>query len=101
MGRTYSEATEDVRDMADEVLRRWHPDIIEAGVTIKYLFANNATGEPLMHGGYPASAVIKKTSLKDRVAGLDDVVLIISEPWWVNHDKHACLALLDHEFTHT
>jgi hypothetical protein len=100
VAKTYQECPEDVTDLADEVLRRWHQDLIEAGVTITYLFMSDDGGATLTHQGYPAAAVIKKTSLKDRVAGHRDAILVIDRVWWDNHDNAMCRALLDHEMAH-
>lgn len=98
MATTYRECEEDVADMADTIMRRWHAELIEAGVTIKYLF--HTSENPLKLHGVPCAAIVKINSYKNRVLGLTDAQITIDEEWWNNHTNKQCEAVLDHELFH-
>lgn len=100
MPTTYRECDEDIKDQADAIMRRFHRELCESGVTVKFLFHCNADGNPLKFKGWPAAATVKIHGLKDRVAGLTDCTITIDEEWWNTHDQKQCDALLDHEFEH-
>lgn len=100
MPTTYEECPEEVADQADAVLRKYHGDLHDAEVSVKFLFAINPDGPAVKHKGWPAAAVIRINPLKDRVAGAKDCTLTIDKGWWEGHDDKECTALLDHEFTH-
>lgn len=100
MATTYSEAPGEVREAAEALIEKRHHDLSDAGVTITYLFAANPDGDAVTHAGYKAAAVMKKTKLADRVAGLADAVLTIDAAWWHDHTERERAALLDHELFH-
>lgn len=86
---------------------RYHKPLKEAGVTIDLLLAHasrdqndDPVGAAVKHGGYPAAAVIKIVSLKDRVAGLGDAQMIVDGDKWDEWTDAELDALLDHELTH-
>src|SRR5690606_23942633 len=54
----------------------------------------------LKHQGYPAYAVTKIVSTKDRAAGLADAMIVIDRYIWESIPSKAKNALLDHELHH-
>ncbi len=100
MPTTYSECPLDVPVKAQVLMKKFHLDLIEAGVTIKFLFARNPDQPAVMHGGYPAFATVKINSLKDRVAGLDDATILIDESCWNDATEEERESVLDHELQH-
>ena len=100
MPTTYSEADADVFDFVTDVYEAKFPQIYEIGVTITVLMATNEDGAALKHGGYPAAAMIRVTSTKDRVAGLNDVVLYIDAGQWKDLSDIQREALVFHELYH-
>lgn len=100
MPTTYTTCSDDVTDLLDSVLDRWHKDLVGAGLTVNLLFANNDTSDAVTLHGYPALAVIKINSLKDRVEGKSDCTLTIDEKAWLEMDEAGKLSLLDHEAEH-
>lgn len=100
MATTYTVCPDEIRKLAERIQRRDHHDQIEAAVSITYLFARNPEGPPLSFGGYPAAAIFKINSLKDRVAGLTDATISIDEDAWESYSEETRLALLDHELLH-
>lgn len=104
MPKTYlpcADHDQSVLDMADELMRRYYQDLLEADLKISFLFvSHDGVGPALTHGGYPAAAVVKANSLKDRVEGKADVTITIDKEWWEQHDTSQNLALLDHELYH-
>jgi hypothetical protein len=81
-------------------MRKWHPDLIAADATITFLFACNPESPALTHGGYPAAALCKVNSLKDRVAGLADLTIMLDVGRWESLSEESQSALLDHELHH-
>jgi hypothetical protein len=104
MGKVFTPcANEDqtVLDMADQIIRRYYPEFIDAGLTIFYVFVEtDGIGAALSHGGYPAAGACKINSLKDRVEGKADCTITIDKAWWAGHDTRQNLAMLDHELHH-
>src|SRR5579872_2057186 len=100
MPTTYSECSEAVLALAKQLIRQNYHDISEAEVTIKYLFARNGDGPAITHNGWPAKALVKVNNLRDRVAGLADVTIIIDEHGWEDWSPEHQRAVLDHELYH-
>lgn len=96
----YEKAPHDVENLIDAVMRDYHPELIEAGVTIDSLFAFNDRSEPIKPGGYPALAVIRINTLKNRVKGMADAEITIDGAIWKNMTEPQRRALLDHELYH-
>lgn len=100
MSTTYSECPNTVIAIAKEIIQDHYPDLIEADVTVMYLFARNESGDALKHGGYPAAALVKLNNLRDRVAGLSDATIMIDEDRWKDWNEERRIAILDHELMH-
>lgn len=104
---TYLNADLDVADLVNRVKAQYHPELVDAEVTIEILMAEpsrNKDGEPkgpaLKLHGYPAQATIKRTSTKDRVAGMADAILTIDAENWRALPDAERVPLIDHELTH-
>lgn len=97
MPHTYDLATKAVYDLAEEIMEAHHKPLAQAGVTLDILWH---LGDPLCHAGYGAYAVIKITSLKERVAGRRDAEIVIDKDKWDKLPDETRKALLDHEITH-
>lgn len=98
----YQEANRDVCDTVAAVMKKHHPELIEAGVTVKTLlaFPTKEGGACLTHQGYPAAATIRINDLKARVAGMDDALLLIDGEAMESWSQKRLEALIDHELTH-
>lgn len=103
----YTAATEETNAMVGVVMEKYHKELHDAGVTVQVLMAlpvTNENGEsqgpPLKMRGYPVIAKIKANSLRDRVAGLADVLIEIDEDRWEQLKTNERKALLDHELYH-
>lgn len=104
---TYRKADDESVELLRDVMVAYHPRLAEAGVRVEFLEAfapRGKNGEPkgpaLKHHGYPALAVVKPTSHKDRVAGEADAILSIDGDRWPELTDARKRALLDHELTH-
>lgn len=89
-------------------MKQHHPELVELEVRITVLFANapvdektgEVKGHALRHHGWPAQAVIKVNSHKDRVAGKADADLSLDEENWQRLTDRQREALLHHELLH-
>ncbi len=105
---TYTKADPPIQKRAAELLKSYHPDLAEAGVTVTVLMAHaprNADGEPQgpaikAPGGYPAAGKAKIVSQKDRVAGMADATVLLDGDRWDEFPERSQDALIDHELTH-
>jgi hypothetical protein len=100
MPTTFHEPPPEVAAAVRVVMENWHPRLFEAGVRVGVLFAANSDGDPIKHGGYPAAAKIKPTSLKQRHQWPHDAELLIDESVWDELEDARRVALLDHELSH-
>lgn len=107
-GKTYEKVSpRDGHKIYDRLIvmrDRYHGELKEVGLDVTLLLVHagrDENGDPigsaLKHNGYAAMATIKKTSLKDRVAGLGDAVLIVDGDKWDEWTDAELDALLDHE----
>lgn len=106
MPTIYQLCGEEVTDLAEEITKAYHQDLHQAGVQVRYLYAfkvdkaEQPNGHALKHHGYPALAIIKINSLKDRVAGLADATCLIEGDAWNERGEAQRKAILDHELEH-
>lgn len=107
MPKTYDVIDCEAEAMVRRVMQDRHQRLHDLGVSITGLFvyaAKNKDGEPvgnaLSHGGYPASATIRITSLAERRMGLGDAVLMIDGDSWKEEPTARRVAIIDHELTH-
>lgn len=100
MVTTYEECDKSVATMNAAVMKKYHGDLADAGVTISCLFARNPDGPAVMVHGVPKSAKVKIMSLEDRAAGSADARIVIDEKVWEQLHDDQRRALLDHEQEH-
>jgi Putative phage metallopeptidase len=99
-------ADKEILKTVQKVKVMYHKRLVDAGVKIKVLLAFGKVRESgerdpaLKHGGYPAAALIKKTNHRDRVAGLDDAILVIDGDQLPDWPHDTVEALIDHELMH-
>jgi len=106
MGTKYKKASKEVVDITDKVLEDHHIEVANLETSILCLFAES-TGKglaflkpPLTKNGQPCAAMIRQTSLVERVGGMADLVIMIDERRWEDMDENAKIALIDHELCH-
>ena len=104
---TYDTSSKDVEKLAAALRTKSHQHLDVAKVAIGYLFAyapKDKKGDPkgpaIKNHGYPAAALVKVTSHKDRVAGLPDAVIILDGDQWPEWSEERRGAVLDHELEH-
>lgn len=101
----YDHCPAEVEEMLQSAMTKWHPELVEAKVEIRPLFAlaYSRSGEAIPAikvRGHAVLAKIKITSLEDRVRGLGDATMLIDGARWERMGHNARLALLDHELEH-
>jgi hypothetical protein len=98
---TYEIAGPDVETAAQKILARCHSEIIQAGVTFRYLIAWGEEGSPaIKQHGWPCLGLCKIIGLKERVAGLPDVCITLDGLFWGDELPAKKEALLAHELEH-
>lgn len=105
---TYRQAGYEAESILQDLMSRHYPDLTEAGVTVAVLFAhaprNETTGEPkgpaLTHANWPAAALVKVNSQKDRVEGKSDATILLDGDQWPDWSDGRKAAVIDHELYH-
>jgi hypothetical protein len=98
---TYDTASQEVLDLIKQVMEQYHEELNEADVTVDAMFAYDENGDhPVKHGGYPALAYIKVTSLKNRIKGMMDAEITIDGEAYKAMTQPQRIALIDHELHH-
>lgn len=107
MPKTYEDPPQELTDLIEQAMRRFHPVLTRCEVKVAALLeaeVDKESGEVLPSlsvNGYPAAATIKATNLKERSLGMADAVLLVDRCWWDSHvSMGERLALVDHELTH-
>ncbi len=98
--KTYEPAPEEVRERAGILIEKFHADLFSTQAKIDYVFARNDGGDAIKHHGYPALAVVRILSLKDRSMGRGDAEVTIDAENYLSMDDDQRDALLDHELHH-
>lgn len=98
---TYDIVPQQVLDLIKQTMEDYHDELHEAGVTVDAVFAFNENGDhPVKFGGYPALAVIKINSLKNRIKGAMDAEITIDRDAYNAMNELQRVALIDHELHH-
>lgn len=100
MPTCYRAAPGEIKAMADKIATKHHHDLRQADVSITYLLAYNQDNPAIMHNGWPAKALVRVNGLRDRVAGLSDVTMLIDATGWEEMGEPQRKSLLDHELQH-
>lgn len=101
--KCYSAVTDEVLRALERMRAMYHPELDQAQVTVGALFVfdDEASSENVLtHNGYPAGAMVRITSLRDRALGMPDAVMIIDRAYWLMLRGPQCDALVDHELQH-
>lgn len=85
---------------------RYHQPLVAAEVKIELLLARaardkngDANGPPLKKHGHPTRTIVRIVSLKDRVAGLGDVIIMVDGDEWDEWTPAELDATLDNALT--
>lgn len=99
--KTYDRAPEDVHALVSHIISQYHPDLktSEASIDLLYVYADEDQ-IPLSCHGYPAQAVVRVTSSKERVAGRGDAEIVIDKENYQDLSDAQKNALIDHELYH-
>ena len=101
MAKTFRKSDGYMRSLVEEVMRLYHPDLIEYKIMIDLIDAYDSSGgAAVTHGGLPAYAVVRSISLKDRVMGRGDAEITFDALRVGNMSERQRKALIDHELYH-
>lgn len=99
--KRYSRASDDVFRHIEQVRADWYsPYLDDVSIDALFVFDDESTLPVLKHGGYPAQALCRITSVRQRVLGIADVVITIDRANWLNLHAEERAALIDHELCH-
>lgn len=100
--KTYDQATPEVQARAVALMKRFYPEFVAVKLKVDFIFASTDSedGHAVTHGGYPAAAVVRIVSLKDRAKGLGDIEIVIDRDGYLDMTDEEKDALLDHELYH-
>lgn len=104
---TYTKPTTEHRDELREVMKKYHPELVEWKVKVDMLLVHAPVdkfgfpkGPAIRWNGIPAAAVVSIVKLKDRALGRGDVEILVDgdrcPKWRPEHLR----SILDHELTH-
>ena len=97
---TYRLADRTVHAFVEDVMHRYHRDLVENDVTVEVLFAHGGDGPAITHQGWPAMALVKINPQKERAAGLKDARIVVDGDRWEDWDDRRRTAIIDHELQH-
>jgi hypothetical protein len=98
--KRYTTASTDLADCIERVQLEYHSELQDVTVGALFVFDEDSEAPPLMHGGYPAAAVVRITPIRDRALGVADAVIIVDRDGWIDLTAPQRIALIDHELTH-
>lgn len=94
---SFTTAPAAVADLIREAMRKYHPNLIAAEVSISALLASSPDGEPLKERGVSVPAIIRINNYRDRVKGMTDATVEIDAIAWEEKSEEERVALLDRE----
>lgn len=98
--KTYSAASADLLKRIERMQAEHHPDLAKVTIGALFVFDDEKSESVLKHQGYPAAAVVRITSLKDRALGISDALIVVDRAHWSSLDAARMNALVDHELEH-
>jgi hypothetical protein len=98
----------DIVRLIDRIAEEFHPELLEASVSIDALFhfprldekGQPVKGTGLKLHGHAAYAVARVVTTKDRAKGCRDVEIVIDQHSWESLAEEEREAVLDHELMH-
>ena len=100
MAKVYEPATDDVIEILNAAIKKYHPGLDEHCVRVGVVMVTSEKGDPVTHGGHRCAAKIKRVSRKDRVTTPYEAIIYVDGNLWVDLHEKTRLALLDHELEH-
>lgn len=111
MSKYLKPADAETLDLAAEVIRKYHGELLDAGATFAVLFYDDPDKEADIDGrgrptpllklrGHPAAGTCKIESYDNRVKGAKDFTITLDLGLWRHLKPAERVALLDHEANH-
>jgi len=102
--KIYERADEPVFAWVAELVKKYHPDLVSAGVSIDVLMVEHDDPDnenpAISHRGYPAAAQVRAVPVKDRAGGRRDAEILVDKRLFKTLPEKRKQALLDHELQH-
>lgn len=97
--KRYCVASDDVKDRITKMVMAHHSHLADLRIDSLFVFSDDDEAV-LTHQGYPAMAVVKIVSTKERAAGLGDALIVFDRHSYDLLTMKQRDALIDHELTH-
>lgn len=102
----YDKPPKDAPSMVKELIKTVHTELAEAEVKVAVLSvlpsgsSDKKQTPAIKHQGYPAIALIKINSVRDRAEGKADATILVDAKKWEEMTETQRRAVIDHELTH-
>lgn len=93
----YDQPSDSTLALIQSTLEEFHPELVEAQVTVDAIMAFNDKGFPVKEGGYPALACTKINSLVNRIKGFMDASIYIDGSAFESMGEAEQKALIDRQ----
>lgn len=105
---TYGKGDAATVEMMEEMMQKYHPELVEAEVSVSVLFAyakkdpetDLPIGPALKHHGLQVMGLAKIIGLKERTSGMRDAQILLDGDRWPDLSCEEQEAVLDHELQH-
>lgn len=98
--KRYDEADREAVERMTAIRDKYHPELSAIRIGLLVIYDDEEDKQVLKHGGYPAAALARIVSERDRAAGMCDAQIIIDQSTYRRMTEKQRDALLDHELNH-
>lgn len=98
--KRYEEADREIVDRMNAIRDEYYPELKPIIIGMLVIYDDEEDKQVLKHGGYPAAALARIVSERDRAAGMGDAQIIIDQSSYYRMTEKQRDALIDHELHH-
>lgn len=98
--KRYDEADREAVERMTAIRNQYHADLAAIRIGLLVIYDDDEDKQVLKHGGYPAAALARIVSERDRAAGMCDAQIILDQSSYRRMTDKERDALLDHELHH-
>lgn len=98
--KRYDEADLEAVERMAAIRDRYYPELAGIRIGMLIIYDDDEDKQVLKHGGYPAAALARVVSERDRAAGMCDAQIILDQSSYRRMTEKQRDALIDHELHH-